>query len=212
MNILFSCHCKYSQHSELLISSSKYGKFEKLYNTKIQNKYNIDNIYFIDTDTTTCTPNDTQYTNWNNIPSNSMDIIFLVHCPIYGTFFSDKYNKRANDELEPFTQISEHSMRILKPNGRLIIPTYSLPGKSHDIYIPINLQINLLQNIFKNYSVYHSTRLPVYFKSIDDGTLKGTYLIIEKKLKTPKYTNKKNSKKVKKVKKVTHMQKSLKRH
>jgi hypothetical protein len=206
MNILFSCHCKYSQHSELLISSSKYGKFEKLYNPKIQNKYNIDNIYFIDTDTTTCTPNDTQYTNWNNIPSNSMDIIFLVHCPIYGIFFSDKYNKRANDELEPFSQISEHSMRILKPNGRLIIPTYSLPGKSHDIYIPINLQINLLQNIFKNYTVYHSTRLPVYFKSIDDGILKGTYLIIEKTLK---YTKKRNSKKLTHIKPI---RKSLKLH
>jgi hypothetical protein len=209
MNILFGCHCKNSQHSELLISSSKYGKYENLYNPKIQHKYNIDNIYFIDTDTTTCTPNDTQYTDWNNIPSNSMDIVFLVHCPIYGTFFSDKYNKRSNDELEPFTQISEHAMRILKPNGRLIIPTYSLPGKSHDIYIPINLQINLLQNIFKNYTVYHSTRLPVYFKSIDDGTLKGTYLIIEKKLKLLKYTKKRNSKKLKHMKTI---RKSLKRH
>lgn len=184
MNILFSCHCKYSQHSELLVSSSKYGKFGKLYNPSVQSQYGIENIYFIDTDVTQCSPSDTQYTNWSAIPSNSMDIIFLVHCPIYGIFFSDKYKNGDDDATNPFDEISKHSMRILKENGRLIIPSYSLPGKNHDIYIPMNLQVALLQRKFKKYKVHHSTQLPLYFKSVDDGILKGTYLIIEKTVKT----------------------------
>lgn len=192
MNILFGCYNK-NQDSHLLISSSKYNKYEQLDKLEVQSKYGIQQIYYTD-----------NYLNLNSNLNfnNSIDIIFLIHCPIYSMFFTDKYKIPPHDSSNPFSVIAENSMRILKKGGRLIIPTYSFTGKSHNTYIPIDSQITLLQRIFKKYRVYHTTRLPFYFKSSDDGEMRGNYLIVENKtLKTMKTKKTKKREKREKRKK-----------
>jgi hypothetical protein len=196
MNILFGCYDKSNPEtkSNLLISTSKYGKYELLDKPSVYTKYGINQLFYI--------------VNWNDssIPDKTIDIIFLVHCPIYGIFFTDKYKSKSKSKFQsydsnnpnnPFNMIAKETMRLLKKGGRLIIPTYSLHGRNHDIYIPIESQISKLQRVFKKYMVYHTTTLPIYFKSSDDGEMRGNYLIVDNTSRK-QYLSKRKTKKIKK--------------
>ncbi len=121
MDILIACHCK-AKHSEVIITKSitEKSKTYSLYDDKqiplIKKEFGINNIDYIDKRCDKDKDKDKhQYTNWDDLPK--YDVIFLIHCPIYGMFYD-----RAEYEYINFTRkIYKDMENHIKPNGYVYI-------------------------------------------------------------------------------------------
>jgi len=129
MNILIACHCKAS-HMPVYITTSitnSKAKYHSLYDeqqlAKIKQEYGIANIDYIDIRCTIDKENH-QYKNWNDLPPRKYDIIFLIHCPVYGLFVDDTEYKYINEYRKMYSDMRNH----LKRNGYIYIENNIRPA------------------------------------------------------------------------------------
>jgi hypothetical protein len=125
MDILIACHCK-AKHREVIITKSitEKSKTYSLYDDKqiplIKKEFGINNIDYIDK---RCDKDKDkhQYTNWDDLPK--YDVIFLIHCPIYGMIHS----KKAYEYVESIRSFYKDMENHLKPNGYIYIDKMITP-------------------------------------------------------------------------------------
>lgn len=127
MDILIACHCK-AQHKPVYITDSlnnptttnKASKYISLYDTspknikKLKELFNIARIDYIDK---RCDEDARiQYASWDRLPESGYDMVYLVHCPIYGLF--NGYNDFGVKYMKVFFEAIRKS---LKPDGKIYI-------------------------------------------------------------------------------------------
>ena len=120
MNVLIGCHCKKQK-----LHIWHYPDEENVIHRRIYHKYGIKNIKYVDIEG--CEESATQYTNWTSIPSNSIDRIWLMNCPIYcpKIRFERILEGRLHftkEEIRLFGDLFNEGWRILRPGGKIMIP------------------------------------------------------------------------------------------
>ena len=132
MDILIACHDKFV-HKPIFITSDitypkkKYNIYLEKEMKAVKSRFGINRIDYIDIRAKKLDEN--QYNDWSKLPCK-YDIIFFVHCPVYGLFHDD-----ANKKIESgknhlgrkykniITQNFYSNARYaLKPRGYLQIP------------------------------------------------------------------------------------------
>lgn len=132
MHILIACHIKNKhpvlhvsydfRHENMEIPDDKRGMMS------LKNEFGINQIDYIDTSSESHRlPCGFQYNNWNDIPDETYDAIYLICAPVYSIFYYDTYIQ--------FKKRHQHGMHIdnpwhifkkcfekLKPNGYINIP------------------------------------------------------------------------------------------
>jgi hypothetical protein len=93
-----------------------YSLYDEQQLAKIKQEYGIANIDYIDIRCTIDKENH-QYKNWNDLPPRKYDIIFLIHCPVYGIFVDDTEYKYINEYRKMYSDMRNH----LKRNGYIYI-------------------------------------------------------------------------------------------
>lgn len=110
MDIAIACHC--FNHVSLAIQIGKSVKLLKSAEYKDRVTYISLKEY--------CPGEDTQTKSWNEVPDNSIDVIWSRHCPIQYIF----HKNRTDDDYQItiFKNILTDGWRILRNNGKVYIP------------------------------------------------------------------------------------------
>lgn len=146
INILVGCHCV-SVHENINLIYKKTGEIIESNEIEKLKEKNINTISYIDIN---CSPdNTTQFNNWKDIPENSNNIIWLLHCPIYGfhqPYHDGKYKlnrKVLNHAIPILKEIYINAYRILRPNGYMLIQIPSfLSETTYKMILTILFNIN----------------------------------------------------------------------
>jgi SAM-dependent methyltransferase len=122
MNILIACHCK-KTHMPVYLTDSLtnpkaqyYSLYDEQQYEKIKNQYGIANIDYIDIHCQKDANNNNQFSKWSDLP-RKYDIIFLIHCPIFGLFYDEEEYKYIDSLRKMYSDMREH----LKPRGYIYI-------------------------------------------------------------------------------------------
>ena len=120
MNILIGCHCK---QQKLMIQ--RYPERGNILHKRIFQKYGIGSVQYVNIEG--CAEGRDQFVNWTSIPSQSIDRIWLMNCPIYcpkirfQRMLEGKLKYTA-EENRLFGELFTEGWRILRPGGKIMIP------------------------------------------------------------------------------------------
>ena len=112
---LIACHCDPANTGPIIMPYIRPHELLYINGISLEDESIRDRIHYIDTK---CIPNERSFKNWNNIPRNSIDIIWAVFCPIASLLF---FNRTDICE-DLLIALFETSWNILKENGSIIIP------------------------------------------------------------------------------------------
>jgi hypothetical protein len=133
MNILITCHLPpgFNHKNVFQLNTNVYKKNKT---RKVRNLKNTVDTYFY-LDTSFKVPENTKnfFSNWEDVPENSLDIIWGHNCPAFGPFLDEEYYDRLKTKKEGgsfldeydgtfWHDIMKHGQRILKKGGKIVIP------------------------------------------------------------------------------------------
>ena len=127
MNVLIGCHCKKQK-----LRIDKYPDHGHVLHKRIFHKYGIKDIKYMNIEG--CVEERDQYVNWESIPSQSVDRIWLMNCPIYCPKMRferilDGRLKFRGEEMRLFGELFTEGWRILRPGGKIVIPGLNMDRK-----------------------------------------------------------------------------------
>ena len=120
MNILIGCHCK---QQKLMVQ--RYPERGNILHKRIFQKYGLNSVRYVNIEG--CAEGRDQFVEWTSIPSQSIDRIWLMNCPIYcpkirfQRILEGKL-KFTMEEKRLFGELFTEGWRILRPGGKIMIP------------------------------------------------------------------------------------------
>jgi hypothetical protein len=119
---------------------------------------------------------------WKDIPSNSVDEIWTIECPIYFLLMADTY-----ENMEFVNDFFREFMRVLRPSGKIHIVYRNLIGNipSDEVDYNINFHMNkMLKNKNEDVSISYNAidELPYYVYKPRQKYVHNQHVIIFTKL------------------------------
>jgi len=123
-DILIACHCQMTHYPLYLYreETTPVALIPENYE-----RLSIRSMQYIDTDKE-CHQHDAQYNQWNEIPDNSVDLIWSQYCPL-GTFFYEEDTLRMDESADRdiWDSVLNKGWRILRPGGSFVAMIRNYP-------------------------------------------------------------------------------------
>jgi hypothetical protein len=197
-DILITCHCKTQlevMHSKLYVTTMNSdqetgavgaGTGEGTNEDVLIEQAGFKSVQYLEI-SPKCPPQEGQYHSWSCVPNESFDYIFTENCPIYEILYRPKNKTLSSETIQAWNDILNESYRILRQNGKLIIPFREHEPHFKNI-LKKRFQANEIDDAFqfqqyKNYIQKKNTRW-----QIEMGNINTVGFFIHKAEEDKKYT------------------------